>query len=209
MTITRKSVAILIALLVLITGAVAATTALASQGYVAGYGDKPDKGKQYGKVKTVKFDVAEDATRFVFDDEPRDDDGLPEYGNSFVTQGYIYPEGTLEESNGVKANGEPEFPNKVIGEWTCRGWFIGEGATTESGPWVSTTQLYDLGDEPGEVTLVTDGSEISDVNEEVKRAITGGTGPYKRAAGEGGQTLLGFNATEGVNLSFELKVQKR
>lgn len=205
MTITRKSVAMLIALLVIFTGVAVATTALASQGDDA----KADKGKQYGKAKTIKFDVAEDATRFVFDEEPVDDDGLPQYGNSFVTQGYIYPEGTLDGSNGVKANGEPEFPEKVIGEWTCRGWFIREGAATKSGPWVSTTQLYDLGDEPGEVTLVTDGVEISDVDEEVKRAITGGTGPYKRAAGEARQTLLGFNASEGVNLSFELKVEKR
>lgn len=205
MTLTRKSVALLIAMLVLVTGVAAAATALANQGNDV----KPNNGEHYGKVKTVKFDVAEDATRFVFDEEPVDEDGLPEYGNPFVTQGYIYPEGTLGESNGVKANGEPEFPDKVIGEWTCRGWFVGEGAATKSGPWVVTTQLYDLGDKPGEVTLVTDGSEISDIGEEAKRAITGGTGPYKRAAGEGGQTLLGFNATEGVNLRFEFKVEKR
>ncbi|MGF1471739.1 MAG: hypothetical protein ACFB50_08370 [Rubrobacteraceae bacterium] len=205
MTITRKSVAILIALLVLITGAAAATTALANQRDDV----RADKGKHHSKAKTVKFDVAEDATRFVFDDEPVDEDGLPEYGNSFVTQGYIYPEGTLDGSNGVKANGEPEFPDKVIGGWTCRGWFIGDFATTSSGPLVSTTQLYDLGDKPGKVTLVSDGVELVDVDKEVKRAITGGTGPYKRAAGEARQTLLGFNATEGVNLRFDLKVQKR
>ena len=142
MTITRKSVVMLIALLALLIGAAVATGALASQDSDA----KPDKGKQYGKAKTIKFDVAEDATRFVFDEEPVDEDGLPEYGNSFVTQGYIYPEGTLDGSNGVKANGEPEFPNKVIGEWTCRGWFIGEGATTETG----TVGQHDAALRPGQ-----------------------------------------------------------
>jgi hypothetical protein len=197
MTLTRKSVALFIVLALLIGGYAAATTAAANQ---AGENASP------AQVKTVKFDVAEDATRFVFDEKPVDEDGLPAYGNSFVTQGYIYPYGTLDGSNGVKPNGEPQFPKKVIGEWTCRGWFVGEGASTESGPWVSTTQLYDLGDKPGEVTLVTDGSEIADVGVPSKRAITGGTGPYREAAGEGSQKLLGFNESEGVNLRFELKV---
>jgi hypothetical protein len=197
MTLTRKSVALFIVLALLIGGYAAATTAAANQ---AG------ENASAAQVKTVKFDVAEDATRFVFDEKPVDEDGLPAYGNSFVTQGYIYPHGTLDDTNGVKPNGEPQFPKKVIGEWTCRGWFVGEGASTESGPWVSTTQLYDLGDKPGEVTLVTDGSEIADVGVPSKRAITGGTGPYREAAGEGSQKLLGFNESEGVNLRFELKV---
>ena len=46
------------------------------------------------------FDVAEDITRFVFAAAPVFDDGLPAYGNAFVTQGYIYPAGTL--SNGAE-----------------------------------------------------------------------------------------------------------
>lgn len=159
-------------------------------------------------VETVKFDVAENASRFVFDEEPVHDDGLPAYGNSFVTQGYIYPHGTLDDGNGVLPNGEPEFPDEVIGEWTCRGWFVGDGAHTETGPWVITTQLYNFGDEPGSETLVTEGYELSDVNVTIQRAITGGTGPYKQASGEANQRLLGFNAAEGVNLRFELEVVK-
>ncbi len=198
MALTRKSLALFIVMLALVGGmAAAAAIALADQG---------NEGASSKGVKTVKFDVAEDATRFVFDEKPVDEDGLPAYGNSFVTQGYIYPHGTLDDANGVKPNGEPQFPKKVIGEWTCRGWFVGEGASTKSGLWVSTTQLYDLGDEPGKVTLVTDGSEIADIGVPSKRAITGGTGPYREAAGEASQKLLGFNQSEGVNLRFELKV---
>ena len=158
--------------------------------------------------KRLQFDVAEDGTRFFFDEAPIFDDGLPAYGNSFVTQGYIYEHGTLDGSNGVLPDGSPEFPDKVIGSWTCRGWFIGDGAHTASGPWVITTQLYDLGEKAGDISLMSDGYEIADVNEAVQRAIIGGSGPYRKARGEASQVLLGFNTTEGVNLRFELEVRK-
>ena len=158
-------------------------------------------------TEVVKFDVAEDATRFVFDEAPVFDDGLPAYGNPFVTSGYIYEHGTLNGSNGVLADGSPEFPDKVIGTWLCRGWFIGDGAHTESGALVVTTQYYQFGDEPGVETLVTDGVEIADLNKQLYRAITGGTGKYSNARGQGTQELLGFNQTEGVNLRFELSVK--
>ena len=197
MSATRKSIALFVVLAVLIGGYAAAATARADRD------DAPTV-----QTKTIRFDVAEDATRFVFDEQSVDEDGLPAYGNEFITQGYIYPHGTLDGTNGVKANGEPQFPNKVIGEWTCRGWFVGDGASTKSGPWVSTTQLYDLGEKPGGKTLVTDGVEIADVGVPVKRAITGGTGPNRDARGEGAQKLLGFNESEGVNLRFELKVNR-
>jgi hypothetical protein len=39
------------------------------------------------------------------------EDDLPAYGNSFITQGYIYEYGTLNGSNGVLPNGKPEFPD--------------------------------------------------------------------------------------------------
>jgi hypothetical protein len=155
---------------------------------------------------TLRFDVAEDATRFVFAEAPVHEDGMPAYGNAFVTQGYIYPEGTLDGSNGVNPDGSPEFPDLVIGEWTCRGWFIGDGAHTESGPMVITTQFYVFGEELGGGTLVTEGYELSDIGVPGSRAITGGSGAYREARGEGNQTLLGFNASEGVNLRFEIQV---
>lgn len=117
-----------------------------------------------------------------------------------MTQGYIYPEGTLDGTNGVLADGSPEFPDQVVGEWTCRGWFIGDGAHTTTGAWVITTQMYDFNG----TILITEGSEIADVDVTIDRAITGGTGPFATATGQGNQTLLGFNAIEGVVLRFEL-----
>jgi hypothetical protein len=160
-----------------------------------------------GPDGVMRFDVAEDMFRFAFADAPVHEDGLPAHGNAFITQGYIYPYGTLSESSGVNPDGSPEFPELVLGEWICRGWFVGEGAHASSGVWVVTTQLYSFGEaENAGAVLVSDGYEIADVGVPVARAITGGTGPFALARGTGEQTFLGFNTTEGVNLRFELAV---
>jgi hypothetical protein len=155
---------------------------------------------------TLSFDVAENATLWVSDSEHQFDDGSPSYGNVFVTQGYIYPAGTLNSSNGVLPNGDPEYPDQVIGTWYCRGWLIGDGAHTETGPFVITTQYYDLGDSPGNNSVVTEGFELIDLNVAVQRAVTGGTGHYQEASGVQTQELLGFNATQGENLHVEISV---
>ena len=167
----------------------------------------------HGK-KQLMFDVAENMFRFLFDESPVDENKLPAYGNPFITEGYIYPYGTLNggsgnvKGNGVLPNGDPEFPSLVIGRWTCRGWFVGNGAKTTTGPIVITHQLYDLGRTPGGATLCTDGYELADINLTIKRAITGGTGPYLAARGEANQILLGLNKTDGVNLRFVFDLKR-
>jgi hypothetical protein len=158
-------------------------------------------------TEVIEFEVAENTTKFVFDEAPVHEDGLPAYGNSFITQGYIYPEGTLNGSNGVLPDGSPEFPEEVIGEWICRGWFIGDGAHTTAGPIVITTQTYQFGEEYGNATIVSDGYELAEVSKEVKRAITGGTGQYQMARGEVTQELLGFTEQTGVNLRFTVEAK--
>jgi hypothetical protein len=160
-------------------------------------------------IHTLRFDVSENAKRFVFDETPLHADGTPAYGNEFVTEGYIYPEGTLSNTNGVKEDGSPEFPNKVIGRWTCRGWHVGEGAKTVTGPWVVTHQYFDLGPVPGQSSLTTDGLELVDIDKPVLRAIIGGTGAFAQARGEARQTMIGFNQLNGVNLRLEIKVVMR
>lgn len=158
--------------------------------------------------EVLTFEVAEDPTQFVFEETPVFDDGMPAYGNAFITRGYIYPEGTLDGTNGViitDGKAEPEFPDQVIGEWICRGWLIGDGMHTLAGPVAITTQTYQFGEEYGSVTLVTEGYERADTVP-VKRAITGGTGQYALARGEVTQTLLGFTEDMGVNLHFEVAV---
>jgi hypothetical protein len=159
-----------------------------------------------GPDGVLRFDVAEDMTRFGFDADNVHEDGTPANGNAFITRGYIYPAGTLTESNGVLEDGSPEFPELVLGEWVCRGWFVGEGAHATAGPMVVTTQLYNFGGTLGEALLVSDGYELADVGVVIDRAITGGTGPFLGADGAASQTFLGFNASAGVNLTFEIQI---
>ena len=170
----------------------------------------------YRGIKIIKFDVAENGARFVFDDAPVHEDTtppLPAYGNPFITEGYIYSHGTIQCDDeggctGTNPDGSAQFPDKVIGRWTCRGWFVGNGMLTESGPVVITTQLYDFGEMPGDKTIISEGYELVDFNVAVKRAITGGTGKYLFARGEAKQALLGFNESMGVSLQLELKVKR-
>ena len=154
------------------------------------------------------FDVAEIGARFVPDDDPFVG-GLPAYGNSFITQGYIYPAGTLTDSNGVNIDGSAQFPEKVIGRWTCFGWHTQDAATAVEGEAVVTTQIYSFNDTPGKVTFVSDGFELPFfVFDSIKRAVTGGTGPLSSVRGEVKQRFLGFpNEGGGVNLRFKAKLR--
>jgi hypothetical protein len=157
---------------------------------------------------TLEFDVSEDMNLFVFDDE-HVVDGMPTHGSAFVTQGYLYPVGTLDGTNGVLPDGSPEFPDKVLGLWACYGYFVGEGGNATTGAWVISTQVFDFGSTLGEQSIMTAGYEIADIDKDIMRAITGGTGDFRTASGEGSQRLLGFNATDGVVLRVKLNVEKR
>ncbi len=148
------------------------------------------------------FDVAEDHTRFVFDEAPVFEDGMPAYGNAFITQGYIYPEGTLDDGvEGVNPNGSPAFPNLVIGTWTCDGFFVGDGMRTTEGPIVISRQVYAF--EDGDV-LITQGPEYMADGMQFMRAVTGGTGDYAAAPEELQQTFLGMSEGLGVRLQMQL-----
>lgn len=156
----------------------------------------------------LEVEVAEDGTRFVFDEAPTYDDGFPDYGNGFVTQGYIYPAGTLDGHDGVNPDGSAEYPAKVLGTWTCYGYFIGEGAYTEDGPWVITTQVFEF-DSPvvGGETIVTVGSEMPAGLPAAARAVVGGTGRFASVSGEVRQITMGHNASDGVDAGFEFRLR--
>jgi hypothetical protein len=145
------------------------------------------------------FDVAEDISRFVFSTAPILDDGMPAYGNAFITQGYLYPAGTLDGGvEGTLPNGDPAFPDLVIGEWTCDGYFIGDGMRTETGALVMTRQVYRFN--RGDV-LISHGAELIDAGVTVTRAVTG---DYADAPAEINQVLLGMSDCYGVRLQIEL-----
>lgn len=157
--------------------------------------------------RAFTVEVAENGTAFIFDDAPVDADGLPQAGNGFVTQGYLYPEGTLDGSDGVNPDGSPEFPDAVIGHWTCYGSFINDGAQTTDEAWVVTSQIFEL--EDGQI--VTQGFELPPGAGEAVRSVTGGTERYANVRGQSVQVTEGFNPTEGVvaTISFELKGARR
>jgi hypothetical protein len=170
--------------------------------------ESPDEERsEAGASNSLWVDIAENGNRFVFDETPLHPDGLPAYGNEFITEGYIYPTGTLHGTNGVTPDGSPEFPRLVIGRWTCRGWHVGEGAHTATGPWVVTHQLFDFGETFGAKTITTEGYELVDMNVPVRRAITGGTGIFNAARGDSRQVFLGFNQSNGVVLRVRLDVK--
>jgi hypothetical protein len=169
------------------------------------------------RIEKVRVDVAQNMLTFVADEAPVHEDGMPAYGNPFIIQGFIYPEGTLNGSNGIVVSedaagnpiAEPEFPDKVMGTWICRGCFIGDGLHTQAEPWAVSTQIFDLGDGFGDVTIVSDGYEIPfGLDAAVHRAIVGGTGPYVGAYGEQVQKLVGINATQAANFRIELNLAR-
>lgn len=166
-----------------------------------------------GRTETLAFEVSEDMTRFVFDKDVTYEDGMPADGSSFITRGYLYAPGTLTCAdgvcNGVNADGSPEFPDKVIGEWICSGYMINDAGHATGGVWVFSSQFFQLSDTPGAETIVSQGYELADVGVAISRAITGGTGQYADARGQGEQTMLGLNAGQGVTLSVELDVRTR
>ncbi len=196
------------------------TTALLAVGLVATQLGATASGDR--RVRAVE--IAETGSRFVPDPDLVDANGVPTRGNYFVTEGYIYKPGTLTctagTCNGVvydeQGSPSPEFPDRVIGTWTCYGTHIEDAATTTTGPLVASTQLYDFGDSIGEHTIVTSGFELADVGVPVNRAIVGGTGASRTAGGTQTQTLLGLNNPDlvvagrplfGVTLSVRLAVR--
>jgi hypothetical protein len=84
--------------------------------------------------RSLQIDIACNANSIRFEgpqgpnpDNPEGDPGPhPYYGASFVVQGVIFTAGTLRtagfENSGLTADGTPEFPDRVIGRWTCRVW---------------------------------------------------------------------------------------
>lgn len=144
-------------------------------------------------------DIAEDFALF----NPtlvRPTDTQPERGSFFVTEGNIYPAGTIQ---GDGATFDPNSPG-ALGRWFCRGTHLVSGAEFPfSARAVHTAQLYLLPDESK--SIATEGVEG---NVPVLRAIAGGTGPFKGYIGEQRQELLGFNATGGVNLRVTFTLKK-
>ena len=150
--------------------------------------------------ETLTVEVTETGNRFALDPSLADADGNPTRGATFVTEGYIYESGTLTCTDGAcdgvvydeAGMPSPEFPDAVLGTWTCYGIFT-EDATVTTGSFVATTQHFDLGDGAGEDIIVTTGQEYIDLGLTISRVVVGGTGAYQSAHGVQAQTFIGVN----------------
>jgi hypothetical protein len=170
--------------------------------------------------ETFSVDVVADCNRFISEGVGHPHPG-PVFGDYFMQEGLIYEGGTLAanceggDGCGLNEDGTPEFPDAVIGKWTCYGSFVGNGGATAEGVWLYSTQVYEFDVdevepnvfEPGEDALVSIGPERIDLNVPWDRAITGGYGKFKHARGQVQQTKIGFNQTNCENFIFDFDIR--
>jgi hypothetical protein len=139
------------------------------------------------------IDVAEDLAGKFVPTLVKPEHTQPERGSFFVTEGRVFPEGTIQ---GDGATFDP-YQRGHIGIWICRGTHLVSASEIPAAAlWVSSAQLFVLGRQ-GKEQLSTEGIEGSGA---VTRIVTGGAGNYAGWTGEQKQTFLGFNPTGGVNL---------
>lgn len=158
-------------------------------------------------------------------------------GAHFIYEGIIYRAGTLTncdtwgDSCGWVVNAwgelEPEYPDEVIGYFTCSGFVMATegwdefffalvggdiaGAMTSleelrGKPSVRVTQTYDFsGGAPGSNMVVTDGYELFALpGDSVARPVIGGSGRFKKAKGESKLIeLTRVNASGGPSVIVE------
>jgi hypothetical protein len=165
---------------------------------------------QHGEIAAAKndphvfefsVDVAEDLSGKFVPTFVRPEHTQPERGSFFVTEGRVFPAGTIQ---GDGANFDPNSRGH-IGIWICRGTHLVAASDIPLAPlWVDTAQLYVLGRQ-GKEQIATEGVEGAAT---VTRIVTGGTGNFAGHVGEQRQTFLGFNATGGVNLRVTFVLRK-
>lgn len=155
-----------------------------------------------GRHIEITVDVAEDFAKFV--PAPPIVNGAPQRGSFFITEGKIYPAGTIQGNGATFNPADPAGP-MATGRWFCSGTHLVPAtdipATSE--PWVYTSQLYFLPDDKSSI-----GTSGLEQTAPIIRAVTGGTGKFNRLAGVQKQEFLGFNQSGGVNLRVTFLLQR-
>ena len=183
----RRSIARIVCGAVVTTGALVLAVPALAQESSARHGGKGDE--------TIVFtiDVAEDLSGKFVPTYVKPEDTQPERGSFFVTEGRIFPGGTIQ---GDGAGFDP-YRSGHIGVWICRGTHLVSASEIPAAPlWVTSAQLYVIGRQ-GKEQIATEGVEGAGTH---TRIVTGGAGNYAGFVGEQRQTFLGFNSTGGVNL---------
>ena len=146
-------------------------------------------------------DVAEDLSGRFVPTFVKPEHTQPERGSFYVTEGRLFPVGTIE---GDGATFDPRRSGHV-GIWISRGTHMVAASDIPAASfWAHTAQLFVLGRQ-GREQLTTEGIEGSGTR---SRVVTGGLGNYAGYIGEQQQTVLGFNTTGGVNLRVTFTLRK-
>lgn len=158
-------------------------------------------GAQYSmNQETIEFmvDVSEDMDRYVEHNVAPGEE--PVRGSYFVTQGNIFPAGTIP---GAGEQFDPNSPGSQ-GTWFCKGVFLVRGSVMDKEPMaVLSDQFFLMPDDKRSIATVgTEGNGVA------MRTVVGGTGPYAGYVGEQRQQFLGFNKTGGVNLRVTITLRK-
>jgi len=149
-------------------------------------------------ARKITVDVAEDFSQFVY--TPVTPGDIPTRGATFITEGNIFPGGTIA---GDGSTFDPNGPG-ALGRWFCRGiHLVSAPEIPAAALWVHTAQLFALPDDRR--SLSSDGVEGNGV---IVRPVTGGTGRFKGYVGQQRQQFLGFNASGGVNLRVTFLLRK-
>lgn len=169
----------------------------------AGAEDQFAAAVQAAKTPTSIFtvDVAEDLAGKFVPTLVKPEHTQPERGSFFVTEGRVFPAGTIA---GDGADFDP-YSRGHVGVWICRGTHLVSASEIPAASlWVSTAQVFILGRQ-GKEQLTTEGIEGKGT---VTRIVTGGAGNFNGFIGEQRQEFLGFNKTGGVNLRVTFTLTK-
>jgi len=177
--------------------------ALAAALVMPAHAQHPDAAGAKSDREPIVFtvDVAEDLAGKFVPTFVRPEHTQPERGSFFVTEGRVFPGGTIQ---GAGTGFDPNRSGHV-GIWICRGThLVAASEIPAAALWVSTAQLFVLGRQ-GKEQIVSEGVEGAGT---VTRIVTGGAGNYAGYTGEQRQTFLGFNASGGVNLRVTFTLRK-
>ena len=164
-----------------------------------------DDGKQSDSGrKRLVIDIAEDARTGVVNPP----DAPPKRGDSVITNGKIYPGGTIPAGNGF----DIDTPGS-IGTLVSRGTFNFDFSQAFSGgdPIISSTDSYifsPTGALNGDDSLMSEGQDS--FLKSIHRAVVGGTGIYSGAIGDVEVEILGQNSSGFVNrrLTFQIRTME-
>ena len=124
----------------------------------------------------------------------------PNRGTTFIVDGTVFPEGTLQKGAG---QGDPKQPG-AVGVWSCKGFFTSKLGTDDVG--FDTTQMFRF--DPDGDFIWTEGLEagLGKIGVITHRTILGGTGRFHGAKGDVVQEALGTNVggTPNIRLTFRL-----